>query len=188
MKRYHYLRFIAVITGFICCITINYCFAQNKAEMTVTFPFDSLTVDSIETTGSLKTGTLEIRMTFHNNYSATAGVSLSLGAFEDFGITDEKEKKYKIFTDSHLIGTQDVNKGYLKIPFFKFGDKKYDWVTVIKQNLSHDQHKELIVRISHFNKENKTIKEFHIRCILALNLEYVGAKLCKVENIPVEWK
>jgi hypothetical protein len=156
--------------------------------MKVTIPFDSLTVDSIKATGNLKTGTLEIRMLFHNNYAATAGVSLSLGAFADFGITDEKGKKYKIYTDSHLIGTQDVNKGYLQIPFFKFGDKKYDWVTMIKQDFAHGQQRELIARINHFDKENKIIKEFHVRCILALNIEYVGEELCKVENIPVEWK
>lgn len=187
MKRYHYLRFIAVITGFICCITINHCLAQAKGEMKVTIPFDSLTVDSIKATGNLKTGTLEIRMLFHNNYAATAGVSLSLGAFADFGITDGKGKKYKIYTDSHLIGTQDVNKGYLKIPFVQFGDKKYDWITLIQQNFTHGQQKELIVRINHFNKDNKDIKEFHIRCILALNLEHVGEGLYRMENLSIDW-
>jgi len=188
MKRYHYLRFITVITGFFCCIAVNNCSAQGKGEMKVIIPFDSLTVDSIKARGNLKTGTLEIRMTFHNNYAATAGVSLSLGGFTDFGITDEKGKKYKIYTDSHLIGTEDVNKGYLKIPFVQFGDKKYDWVTMIQQDVSHGQEKVLIVRINHFNKDNKLIKEFHIRCILALNLEHVGEELYRIENIPIEWE
>jgi len=167
---------------------MNNCFAQDKGEMKVTIPFDSLSVDSAKAIGNLKTGTLEIRMTFHNNYAATAGVSLSLGGFTDFGITDEKGIKYKIYTDSHLIGTEDVNKGYLKIPFVQFGDRKYDWVTLIQQDLTHDQQKELVVRISHFNKDNKIIKEFHIRCILALNLEHIGEKLYKVENLPIKWQ
>lgn len=188
MKRYHYLRFIAVIAGFICCITINNCFAQDKEELKVTPPFDSLSVDSIKASGSLKTGIVEIKMEFHDNYIQPAKVSLSLGGFADFGITDERGKKYKIYTDSHLIGAQDVNKGYLKIPFVQFGDKKYDWVTVIQQDFSHGQQKELIVRINHFNKDNKIIKEFHIRCMLTLDLAFVGEGLCKVENIPIDWE
>ena len=136
----------------------------------------------------MKTGTLEIRMTFQNNYTATADVSLSLGGFEEFGLTDEKGKKYKIYLNSHLIGTEDTNKGYQKIPFVQFGDKKYDWVVVIQQVLSRGRQKPLIVRINHFNPDNKVIKEFHISCILALQLENVGQELYKVANLPIEWK
>lgn len=188
MKTKFQLHRIAIIAWFICGTCVSTSFAQSRDSMRVIAPFDSLRVDNVKASGNIKTGTLEIRMTFHNNYAATAGVSLSLGGFADFGIIDEKGKKYKIYTDSHLIGTQDVNKGYLKIPFVQFGDKKYDWVTLIQQDFTHSQQKELIVRIGHFNKDNKTIKEFHIRCILALNLEYIGTELCKVENVPIEWK
>jgi len=95
MKRYHYLRFIIIITEFIFCIAINHCFAQDKTEMKVTVPFDSLTAHSIKANGNLKADPLGIRMTFHNNYAATAGVSLSLGGHSDFGITDEKGKNIK---------------------------------------------------------------------------------------------
>lgn len=188
MKTKIQIYCIAITAWFMVGIGINTSIAQSTDSMQVITPFDSLTIDNIKANGNLKTSALEIRMTFHNDYAATAGVSLSLGGFADFGFTDEKGKEYKIYTDSHLIGTQDVNKGYLKIPFVQFGDKKFDWVTLIQQDISHGQKKVLIVRLNDFNKACKVIRDFHVRCILALDIEHVGEELYRIENIPVEWK
>ena len=188
MKAKYHCCLVTIFAGIITFLGTSSSCAQGSDSMKVTIPFDSLTIDNIKATGNLKTGTLEIRMTFHDNYTATAGVSLSHGGFEEFGLTDEKGKKYKIYLNSHLIGTDNTNKGYQKIPFVQFGDKKYDWVVVIQQDLSHGQQKPLIVKINHFNPDNKAIKEFHISCILALNLENVGQELYKVTNLPIEWK
>src|SRR5690625_1847558 len=123
MKIRFQIYCIAITAWFLLGIGIRISNAQRADSMRITAPFDSLIIDSIKATGNLKAQTVEITMLVHNNYAATAGVSLSLGGFGDFGFTDENGKKYKIYTNSHLIGTQDINKGYLEIPFVQFGDK-----------------------------------------------------------------
>lgn len=189
MKIRRQIYCIAITAWFMLGTGIHSSDAQSSDSMRVTAPFDSLAIDNVKAMGNLKTGSLEITMTFHNNYTATADVSLSLGGFGDFGFTDEKKRKYKIYTNSHLIGTQDINRGYLDIPFVQFGDKKYDWVTMIQQkNIRHGQQKVLIVKVNDLGRDNKVIKEFHVRCILALNLRHVGEELYKVENLPIQWK
>lgn len=189
MKTKFQIYCVAITAWFMFGTGVNASSAQSEDSMRVTTPFDSLTIDHIKATGDIKTGMLEIEMIFHNDYIATADISLSLGGFADFGFTIESGKKYKVFTNSHLIGTHDINKGYLNIPFVQFGDKKFDWVTMIQQkNVSHGEERQLIIHVNHFDKNARMIKGFHVRCILFLNLSFVGDKSYKVENLPVEWK
>lgn len=178
MKAKYQFCLVTIFAGIITFLGMNSSCAQGRDSMNVTIAFDSLAVDSIKATRDLKTGALEIRITFHNGYAASADISLSLGGFTDFGFTDEKGKKYKVYTNSHLIGTHDINKGYLNIPYIQFGDKKFYWVTMIQQqNVSQGQMRQLTVHVNHFNKGIKEIKEFHVQCILALNYAHVGDEL-----------
>ena len=187
MKR-HYLSFVCAMMMAFVLPAFNSVFAQDNADMKVTMPFDQLPVSNIKAAGNFKTGSVEISMDFENKYDKTANVSLSLGGFSDLGITTDKGKKYKIYTSENLIGTADINKGYARVSAVQFGDKKFDWVTMVQQDLPQGEKRKLTVRIDKFDKAAKVITDFHIRCILSLNYFHTGDNLYRIENLPIEWK
>jgi hypothetical protein len=177
-----------------CCLflffitAVNTLVAQDSVKLKVKIPFAFLEVSNVQVTGSRATGKLELTMDFENKHEKLAEVSLSLGGFERMGITSDKGKKYKIYTSENLIGTKDINKGFLQVSAVQFGDKKFDWVTIVQQTISTGEKRRLTVRIDKYDKTSKIIAEFHVRCILALNYVHTGDELYRVENIPIEWK
>lgn len=164
------------------CMSV-YSHAQNPE---ITQPFESLTITDVKATGNAKTGTVEIRMDFHNGYEKPATVSLDFGGFDRFGITDGKGEKYKLYTNSSLIGTSDVNKGYQPVSYIRFGDKTQDWITTVQQEIPPGETKTLTVRLDKVNTDIKFLKEIHGSCILAL-ISHVGDKPYRVENLPIKW-
>lgn len=161
------------------------CSAQTSNELKIVSPFDSLQITEVLANGNIKTGNLEIVITFKNDYSKLAGVYLSLGGFYDFGITDSKGRNYKIHTNVNAVNT---NKGYSNIPFIQFGDHKFDWVTYVKQEISSGDDRKLSVRLSKIDKGTQQITNFHVRCILSLDYGHVGDKMYSVEHIKINWK
>lgn len=159
--------------------------AQTVSKVKTTIPFESLGLAEVKATGNKKSGMVEISMHFKNAYSKMAGVSLALGGFSDFGITDFKGHKYKVHTEENAV---NINKGYLNIPFIEFGDKKFNWVAKVKQEIPAGETRKLTVRIKSTEGGTLVISDLHIRCILSLDYEHIGDKIYKVENIPVEWK
>ncbi|MFX1707258.1 hypothetical protein PV783_25035 [Chitinophaga sp. CC14] len=178
--------FLAVVL-LTCIISITVGFpasAQSISELKITAPFDSLGLTAVTASGNVKTGTIEVSMIFKNNYSKMAGVSLSLGGFPDFGITDAKGRKYKLHTDGNAVNT---NKGYQDIPFIQFGDKKFTWVATVAQQIPPTETRKLIVRINKLDRSTGAITDFHIRCILSLDYGHIGDKVYKIENLKVDW-
>ena len=142
-------------------------------------------LDLVMATGNLKPGTVEITMDFKNWYSNIAGVSLGLGGFPDFGITDSKDRKFKLHTD---VNTVNTNKGYGNIPLVEFGDKKFTWVATVNQEIPPTEARKLTIRLNKLDKSIKEIRDFHIRCILSVDYGNVGDQIYSVERIQINWK
>ncbi|MET7000736.1 hypothetical protein [Chitinophaga defluvii] len=176
------------ITIFVTCIllvaTVFTVTAQDAHEIKISSPYPSLPLSDVKASGNQKTGIVEITMSFKNNYSKSAGVSLAIGGFDDLGITDSKGIKYKVFTQKNAVNT---NKGFQNISFVQFGDKKFNWVATVKQEMSAGESRTLTLRMKSENGV-KSIGNFHIRCILSLDYEHIGDKMYLIENIPVVWK
>jgi hypothetical protein len=161
--------------------------AQDTTEMKIISPFDSLIISNVKAIGNIETGTIEISMDVRNDYYKMIEAYWSLGGFEDLGITDDKGKKYKIFTSTKLIGTANINNGFKGISGVQFGSKKMDWLTYVKDTLSAGDSKKLIIRVPKVDKTVKSIKELHIRCILSKGYMWAGDKSYQISNIKVDW-
>lgn len=183
MKKIIQLSILFAI--FLTAFTSFRCVAQTSNELKVIVPFDSLQVDHIAAVGNIKTGVVEITMDFKNNYSKIARVSLGLGGFHDFGITDSKGRNFKLHTD---VNTVNTNKGYNNIPFIQFGDKKFNWIATVAQDVPSTESRKLTVRINKVENSTMEISDFHIRCILSVDYGNVGDKMYLVENIKINWK
>ncbi|NLU94836.1 hypothetical protein [Chitinophaga sp. Ak27] len=177
---------IASVLAFILSISMTKpCAAQGSVELQIISPFKEITLTDVKATGNKKNGMVEVSMNFKNESSQSAGVSLSLGGFPDFGITDSKGHKYKLFTDVNAVNS---NKGYQNIPFIQFGDKKFDWVALVKQEFPSGEMRKLSVRFKSTEAASPALTDFHIRCILSLDYANVGDKLYELKNLKVDWK
>lgn len=173
------------------CALIAFCpltaSAQDTTEMKIVSPFDSLIMSNVTAIGNIEAGSMEISMVVRNDYYKMIDAHWSLGGFEDLGITDDKGKKYKIFTSTKLIGTANINNGFKSISGVQFGSKKMDWLTYVKDTLSAGDSRKLIIRIPKVDKTVKLIKELHIRCILSKGYMWAGDKSYVIKNIKVDW-
>ena len=163
MKTIHTLRILLCGAIAFSLASTNSLVAQDDKEVKATIPFTSLPVSNIKATGNLATGKLELTMDFENKYDKTAGVSLSLGGFEDMGITSDKGKKYKVYTSENLIGTKDINKGFFKVSAVQFGDKKFDWVTMVQQTIPTGEKRTLSVRVEKYDTTSKVVSSPYFR-------------------------
>jgi len=133
-----------------CAFIFDFCpsvSAQDTTEMKIISTFDSLIISNVKAIGNIETGSMEISMVVRNDYYKMIDAYWSLGAFEDLGITDDKGKKYKIFTSTKLIGTANINNGFKSISGVQFGNKKMDWLTYVKDTVSAGDSKKLIIRV-----------------------------------------
>ncbi len=162
--------------------------AQDENSLTVSSPYDSLSVSNVKAVGMAKTGEVTISVDIENKYAKQAKVHFSLGGYSDLGIEDDKGNKYKIHTSERLIGTQDINKGYKKISSVFFGEKKMGSFTYVEQELGTGDTKTFTIKLAQFNKSSKKITDLHVRCILFLNYMHVGDKMIKINEVPIEWK
>lgn len=162
-------------------------FGQDSLAPKVVSPFESLLITDIAAKGNSATGTIQLEMKFQNKYPKVAGVYLSLGTFNDFGITDDKGNKYKVFTNEGLIESSPINKGYKQVQAVQFGNKKMQIVTYLKDTLSNGESMAFKITIGKLDKSIEYIKEVHIRCILSLNLAWAGDQSYQIHNIKVNW-
>jgi hypothetical protein len=160
---------------------------QDSSAPKVISPFESLPLTDVVAKGNTATGTIEIEMKFQNKYPKVADVYLSLGPYNDFGITDDKGNKYKVFTNEGLIESSPINKGYKQVNAVQFGNKKMQMVTYLKDTLNNGQSLVFKFTIGKLDKSTTYIKEVHIRCILSLNHVWAGDQSYQIRNIMVDW-
>jgi hypothetical protein len=184
MNKYTCLNlFVLFIIG----LSTSTCRAQNPSNITILNPYDSLTVNDIKAIGNSRSSALNITMIFKNISSKRQTVNLDLGGFDDFGITTMNNKRYKVFTSENVIDNNQPNKGYKNISKIQFGNKKLDWVTIVKQELNPGEERLFSIWLDKFENSDLAIKNIHIRCILSINSMHVGDKKIAIENIPINW-
>lgn len=184
MKNYSLQTALLCLLVFSC---IEICNGQDANLLTVNNPFDSLVISNVKAIGNKTTGALKITMDFMNISQKHQTAHLSLGGFEDFGITSNQGKRYKVFSAQNVIGNSQPNSGFQKIAAVQFGSKTLDWVTSLIQELNPGDKRTLSVSIGKFDKVDRQIKNLHIRCILFIGYKHSGDKNYIVENIPIEW-
>lgn len=164
-----------------------YGFSQDSSNYSVTSPFSTLPLTNAVATGNTSTGTVEIRMEFQNKSPKSADVYLSLGAFNDFGITDGKGNRYKIFTNEGLIESSPINQGYKNIGSVALGNSKLHRVTFLKDTIASSNSLPLKITIDKVDKSDVLIKEIHVRCIFSPNHVWAGDQTYQVKNIKILW-
>ena len=160
-------------------------FSQDSTA--VTAPFPSLPLTNISATGNPSTGTVEIKMEFQNKSTKSADVYLSLGTFNDFGITDGKNAKYKVFTNEGLIETSPINKGYKRISSAALGSSKLQKVTYLKDTVGGGSSVPFKIIVDKIDKSTMLIKEVHIRCVFSPNHVWAGDQSYQIRNIKISW-
>ena len=160
---------------------------QDSLAPKVISPFNSLILTDVQAIGDVATGNVEIAMNFQNNYPKIADVYLSLGTYVDFGLTDNKDNKYKVFTNEGLIEKSPINAGYKKVNGVQFGNKKLQIVTYLKDTLATGHSLPFKITVGKLDKSINNIKEVHIRCILSLNHVWAGDQSYQIHNIKVDW-
>jgi hypothetical protein len=161
--------------------------AQDTSQLTVKIPFDSIVVTNVKAVGNVQTGSVEISLDVRNDYHELVDLHWSVGGFDGLGMTDDKGKFYKIYTNTKAIGAAGINKGYLQIKGVQFGSKKMDWLTYVKDTVNAGNTKKLKVTIPKMQKDVAVIKEFHARCILSVSQMWVGDEQFTIENMKIEW-
>jgi hypothetical protein len=184
MKKYTYLSFFVFLT---LVLTTQHGLAQDSANFKIINPYDSLLIDEVKASGNLSSSTLQITMIFKNISKKRQTLHLDLGGFDDFGITTMSNKRYKVFTTENVIDANQPNKGFKNISKIQFGNKKFDWVTIVKQELNPGEERLLSIWLERFEKTDHIIKDIHVRCILSINSMHVGDKKISIENIPIIW-
>jgi hypothetical protein len=184
MKKYTYLNFFVFITT---VLATSPCRAQDSSNLTITNPYDSLKINEVKATGNSSSSTLHITMIFKNISKKRQTLHLDLGGFDDFGITTMNNKRYKVFTSENTIDNNQPNKGFKNISKIQFGNKKLDWVTIVKQELNPGEERLFSIWLDKFEKSDLIIKNIHVRCILSINSMHVGDKKIAIQNIPINW-
>lgn len=162
--------------------------AQDSTVPKITIPFDSLVVKDFKLTGNVLKGGVTISMRYENQYSKIVNVHFKLGGFENFGLTDDKGNKYKIYSRESLIGPANINKGYYSITSVVFGSSKLDYYTaVVEQVLKPGESKMLTIQIGKVNRNVNYIRDFHINCSLMLDYMFKGEKTYNIENLRILW-
>lgn len=163
-------------------------YSQREAGPKITIPFDSLVLREITSSGNPATGNLTVKMLFDNRYPGKATVHLKLGAFDDFGMVDDRGTKYKLFTSENLRGTAGINKGYQKVAAVEFGGKKSSSFMYAQQLIPAGEGKTLVIRLSGVNKGITKIASLHFRCRLMVDGKPMGEKMYQVEDVSVNWR
>lgn len=161
--------------------------AQDSTTFKVSSPFQSLPIKDVVAKGNTGTGTVEIEITFQNNNPKLADIYLSLGAFNDFGVTDNKGAKYKVYTNEGLIESSPINKGFKKIQSVQLGDKKMQTVTYLKDTIPNSKQVPFRITIAKVDNSIQYIKEIHVRCILSVNHVWAGDQSYQIRNIKILW-
>lgn len=91
---------------FVSCLQANR--QSSDAALKTISPFDSLSITEVNVIGNKKTMQVIISLEIKNNYIKEAELILSLNAFGDFGMTDDKDIKYKACISGVLGGTHDM--------------------------------------------------------------------------------
>gem|GEM_PF-6838193 len=162
-------------------------FPQDSTNYTVSSPFPSLQLTNISATGNLSTGAVEIKMQFQNKSAKLADIYLSLGTFNDFGITDAKGAKYKVFTNEGLIESSPINQGFKRISSVSLGNSKLQKVTYLKDTLSGSSDIPFKVILDRVDKSTMLIKEMHVRCIFSPNHVWAGDQSYQIRNVKINW-
>jgi hypothetical protein len=156
--------------------------AQGNFDSNVPTPFDSIFVNHISTAVDTSQ-VLTISMDFSNSYSKSVKLHFALGGYEGLGIEDDKGRKYKIYTSENLVGTDQINKGYMAISSVQFGDKMFHSFTYVEQDIAAGQSRKLIIKVKKFDRSVQEITDFHIRCILSVNYSQIGDKIFQLHNL-----
>lgn len=164
-----------------------YAYSQDSTNYTVSSPFPSLPLTNISATGNPATGAVEIKMEFQNKSPKLADVYLSLGTFNDFGITDGKGARYKVFTNEGLIESSPINQGYKKISNVALGGSKLQKVTYLKDTVGGSSSVPFKVIIDKVDKSTILIKEMHVRCVFSPNHVWAGDLVYQVKNLKIVW-
>lgn len=161
--------------------------AQDSPQLQIISPFDSLFVSAVKAVGNLMTGSVDVTMQVTNQYHKLAVVEFSGGAFGDFGVTDDKGVKYKLYSNDHLIGTGGINKGYAPITGLQLGKSKTQMILLVQDTLSNGQISTLHFRLMKVDKSVVALKEMHLLSMLFLDYMMKGQKQFLLKNVPVEW-
>lgn len=158
---------------------------SSDTALKIISPFDSLSIIKANAIGNKKTGQVTVSLEIKNNYIKEAETILSLSAFGDFGMTDDKGTKYKAYTSGMLGGPDPANNGFSPVSSIHFADKKPGMMGDIVQYLKGGESKDFV-----FNIKTKTatmLKDFHVTCTLSINELVVGTQKLEVKNFKIKW-
>jgi hypothetical protein len=163
-------------------------FSQDNVKLQIVSPFDSIKLRDVKAIGNLQTGAVEVTMQIQSDFHKLASLTFSGGAFDDFGLIDDKGVKYKYSTYSGPSATDNgANKGYSTIAHLQLGKSKAAILISVQDTFRLGQSKTLQFLLPSVDKSVKTLKEAHILCHLMLDYMSAGQKQFFLRNIPVEW-
>jgi hypothetical protein len=187
MKKYVSFKLLVLVIAAVFALQLV-TIAQETTQLQVTSSFDSIAITEIKAVGNLETGSVEVSMHVRSDYHKLAGISFTGGAFNDFGLIDDKGVKYKYSSYSGSAGLDNgVNKGYLPVTNLRLGISKVGLIISVHDTLHAGQSSILAFRLPKVDKTVKTIKEVHMLGMLQLNYMAAGQKECYIKNITVEW-
>ncbi|SIO53965.1 hypothetical protein [Chitinophaga niabensis] len=176
---------IAIIATFLFGGIITKSFAQDSISPKITTPFKQLPANNLQVTGNPLKKVVTVKVEFKNEDKEPAEVYLKLGGFENFGVTVQQDKKYKIHS-KESFGTRENNKGFGEISFVRFGNKALQSFLYLQEEINPGSSNHFSFTINGVNPKDSII-DLHIRCNLSVNQMLVGDKLYKFESIKINW-
>ena len=85
------------------------------------------------------------------------------------------------------MGTQDINKGYINIPFVQFGDKQFKSFTYVEQKLAPGETRKLIIRIPKVPSGVASFKEIFSHRQISINYGLVSDQVVKLPAVNIAW-
>ncbi|WP_276484744.1 hypothetical protein [Paraflavitalea pollutisoli] len=192
MKHATILSYVAMML-IATCSMLSAATAQDSTSVkdtSVVVPFKDLPVRNINAIGNKKTGLLTISMEFVNNWKDMVEATIRCTEWADFGITTDKDQKYKVPTSSSTYDQEKENKGYKPVMDIQYGTVKLERVPILMQYLKSGVVSPLTIRIPGYDKTSKVIKEIHIR----FSYSQFGAGgfwsegVYQINQLAIDWK
>ena len=131
---------------------------------------------------------MQVSIKVKSNYHKQASLGFAGGAYDDFGVTDNKGMKYKFSSYEGPGGIKEgVNKGFSRIADLQFGRSKPMILIAVRDTLHNGQSETLSFKLPKTDKDIKMLKEAHIMSTLMLNYTSAGQRMFQLKNIPVTW-
>jgi len=187
MKRFIFRRLRPILPLILGSLALSAA-AQDTSQLIVKSPFDSLSAHDVKAVGNLQTGSVEITMQVRNDYlKHWVALNFTGGAFEGFGVTDDKGTKYKVYSNDHLMGTAGINNGYGQIWALMLGKSTPKIFITVYDTLQPGQVTTLRFRLGRVNKMVHKITELHMLAMFSLEYTFAGQKEYIVKNLPINW-